>query len=175
MRKNTLLVTLLLVLTITFGTVYAVVQQVLRFSANDPQIQLAEDTAAALDGGATPAQLFSTKVSLNRSLAPFVIIYDKTGAVVAGNGELNGRVPKAPIGVLQAAANKPYNAVTWQPQGDLRIAAISVVADKYYVLSGRSLKEVESREQEAIYMSLGGGVAAAIVTVAGWYASMKRS
>ena len=34
------------------GLAYVTVQQALRQGANDPQIQMAEDAAAALDGGA---------------------------------------------------------------------------------------------------------------------------
>ena len=36
---------------------YLAVQQVLRMGANDPQIQMAEDTASALASGSNPASL----------------------------------------------------------------------------------------------------------------------
>ncbi len=42
------------VLTAVALMVYAAVQQVYRSSANDPQIQMAEDTAARLAAGASP-------------------------------------------------------------------------------------------------------------------------
>jgi hypothetical protein len=40
--------------TLCCGLVYALVQQDLRQSANDPQIQMAQDAARALDSGARP-------------------------------------------------------------------------------------------------------------------------
>jgi hypothetical protein len=56
------------------GPVYAVVQPDLRMGANDPHLQLAEDAARALDGGAQPATLAgSSKVDVAASLAPFVV------------------------------------------------------------------------------------------------------
>ena len=62
------------------GLAYVTVQQALRQDANDPQIQMAEDTAAALDKGAgSDAVLPAQHVELASSLAPFVILYDASG------------------------------------------------------------------------------------------------
>jgi hypothetical protein len=154
------------ILLIIFGTMYTVVQQAQRRAANYPQIQIAEDTAAALNQRVKPAALVPGKVSLNTSLAPFTIIYDKAGQVVGGSGYLNGRVPTVPYGVLQAANNQAYHFVTWQPQADVRIAAVTVAANNYYVLSGRSLKEVEVNETAVLQIALLGGMAALIVLLA---------
>ena len=152
-----------LILIIIFGTMYGVVQQAQRQAANYPQIQIAEDTAAALNQGAKPAALTSGNVSLNTSLAAFAIIYDKSGHVVGGSGYLNGRVPTVPYGVLRAANDKAYHFVTWQPQAGVRIAAVTVAADNYYVLSGRSLKEVEASENITFQIAFIGGVTALVV------------
>jgi hypothetical protein len=55
-------------------------QQDLRRGANDPQIQLAEDAAAQLDAGATPAAVLPPEhVDMAHSLAPFVIVFDRQG------------------------------------------------------------------------------------------------
>ena len=156
MKRYTSWLAALAIVFIVFGTVYAAVQQSQRGAANYPQVQLAEDTAAALDGGSQPAALVSGTVHMDRSLAPFTIIYDRSGDVVAGSGYLNGAVPVVPLGVLQAAQHKEYHTVTWQPQNDVRVAAVSVAAGKYYVLSGRSLKEVEKQEARTQMLTAAG-------------------
>ena len=73
------------ILVVIFGTIYTVAHQAQRQDANYPQIQIAEDAAAALNRGVKPAALVSGKVDLGASLAPFTIIYDKSGRIVAGS------------------------------------------------------------------------------------------
>lgn len=117
MKKLTILLAAPLLLTIIFGTIYAATQQMGRQSANDPQIQLAEDAAVRLDRGADPTSVIGDgAIDMSKSLAPFVIVYDASGHAVAGTGYLNGEIPTVPSGVLTNAQSKPYNAVTWQPQ-----------------------------------------------------------
>ena len=59
--------------------------------ANDPQFQLAEDAARALDDGAQAATLVgSAKVYVAVSLAPFIAIYDRSDTVLATDGQLDG-------------------------------------------------------------------------------------
>ena len=145
-------------LVVIFGTIYVTVQQSQRSAANYPQIQLAEDSAAGLNAGGQPTTLVRGQVNMAASLAPFTIIYDKQGNVVAGSGYLDHQVAKVPLGVLQAAKTKTYNAVTWQPQAGVRIASVSVAAKGYYVLSGRSLKEVEKNESQSLQLTLIGGL-----------------
>ncbi|HUD11366.1 MAG TPA: hypothetical protein VMS08_03070 [Candidatus Saccharimonadia bacterium] len=163
-----------LILVIIFGTMYGIVQQSQRRAANDPQIQLAQDAATALNRGASPRQVVNGHVNMQESLAPFVIVYNKSGQVVVGSGYLGGTIPKVPYGVLTAANNKPYWFVTWQPQTNVRIAAVSVTASNYYVLSGRSLTVVEVNEQHTLRIALLGAVAAMVV-LAGMLAAMHRS
>lgn len=148
-----------LVVLIIFGTVYATVQQSQRRDANYPQIQLAEDKAADLDSGTKPGKLVHGRVNMKRSLAPFTIIYDRFGKVVAGSGYLDGKIPVVPIGVLTAAKGKDYNFVTWKPDPGVRVAAVSVAANRYYVLSGRSLKEVEKNDNKTLEITLLGLIA----------------
>jgi len=161
------------VITILFGTVYAAVQQSLRESLNDPQIQLAEDTASNLDKGTSPSAATANPVDIDHSLAPFVIVYDKKGHVVAGNGYLNSQVPVVPSGVLSASSGRPYNAVTWQPQTDVRIASVTVASKDYYVLSGRNMREVEHRE-DAIFQLASFGWFISVATVVGAWLVLAR-
>jgi hypothetical protein len=155
-------------LVIIFGTLFGVVQQAQRMDANMPQIQLAEDTATSLNNGIDPNSLAQGTVDINKSLAPFIVIYDKKGAVVATSGFLNHGLPHAPLGILQASNGTDYHAITWQPQADIRIAAVTVSANKYYVLSGRSLKEVEKNETKSLALACAGGIATLFV-LAGVY------
>src|SRR5438445_588354 len=73
-------------LTVLAGLVYVTVQQNFRQGANDPQIQMAEDAAAQLQGGAqAQAVVGAGKVDISRSLAPFLIVYDATGQQLASS------------------------------------------------------------------------------------------
>jgi hypothetical protein len=76
-------------------------------------------------------------------MAPFIIIYDQYGEVVAGNGYLDNQIPKVPIGVLSATKNHQLNQVTWEPKSGVRIASVSRQEGNYYVLGGRSLEDTE--------------------------------
>lgn len=151
-------------LAVIFGTIYATVQQAQRNDANYPQIQMAEDTATQIRNRADPhiASAY-TPVDMDSSLAPFTIVYDQKGKVVGGSGYLNGKVPKAPLGILADSRGKDYNAVTWQPRQGIRIAAVSVATGKYYVLSGRSLTEVEKNENHTFWLAFAGGVLSIII------------
>lgn len=144
----------IVLLFVVFGSIYAVTQQAQRNDADYPQTQIAKDTAAALNNGDTPVALVNGNVNLKSSLAPFVIIYDKKGNSVMSSGILNNKVPKAPLGILTAAKGNDYHTVTWEPQKDVRIAAVTVAAKDYYVLSGRSLKEVEKNETKTLQLAL---------------------
>lgn len=140
-----------IVTTALCALVYGVVQQSLRQGANDPQIQLAEDGAATLTNGqAIQAVVPTTTVNVARSLAPFVMVFDAQGQVVASSGDLHGQPPSLPFGVLDNAMENGENRVTWEPETGVRIASVvvpyTVNGSTGYVLAGRSLREVEDRE-----------------------------
>jgi hypothetical protein len=145
------------------GLIYIVVQQDLRTGANDPQQQLAEDAAAELNGGAAPASLVTgAKVDLATSLAPFLVIYNTTGAVLATDGQLDGAPPLIPKGVLDAAGANGLDAVTWQPRAGLRFATVTVPWAGGSVMAGRSLRLVEQRESQLELLVAAGWVATLI-------------
>ncbi|HTX80478.1 MAG TPA: hypothetical protein VMC62_12455 [Longilinea sp.] len=130
--------------------VYLVGQQILRQSANDPQIQIAEDAAAELSNGAdAQALLPSASTDVAHSLAPFLIIYDDSGKVVASSALLDGSTPQLPDGVLDNVRKNGEDRITWQPKAGVRIATVIVPvtgSTAGFVLAGRSLREVEIRE-----------------------------
>jgi hypothetical protein len=137
--------------TLACGLIYLEVQQGLRSGANDPQFQLAEDAAARLDAGATPASVVdaSRTVDPSSSLAPFVIVFDANHTVLATDATLDGGSPVPPRGVLDAAHPGAPSTVTWQPRNGVRIAAVTVAWKGGFVLAGRSLQRVEEQESNA--------------------------
>ena len=137
------------VTTLLCGLVYLVVQQSLRWGANDPQIQMAEDAAAALAAGRTPeAVLPASQVEISSSLAPFMIIYSDMGEPLASSGLLHGAAPLLPPGIFDYTRKNSEDRVSWQPEAGVRVAAVVVAyggAQPGFVLPGRSLREVETR------------------------------
>jgi hypothetical protein len=134
------------------GLAYALDQSNLRQGADDPQIQLAEDAAARLAAGTSVATVVphtDTPVDIAHSLATFVIVYDTGDKPVASTATLDGATPLLPSGV-SASARQREDRVTWQPRDGVRIAAVVVSYSGGTVVAGRSLREVESREQDAL-------------------------
>ena len=69
--------------------VYAAVQQTYRQGADDPQVQLAEDACGRRLAGTQPGALLTPgPVDMARSLAPYVTVLDRAGAVLASSAEL---------------------------------------------------------------------------------------
>jgi hypothetical protein len=157
------------VVTALCGLVYVAVQQVLRQEANDPQIQIAEDAAAALAGGQTAqAVVPSNTIDVGQSLSPFVMVFDSTGKVIASSGQLHGQAPNLPAGVLDYVKQNGEDRLTWQPEAGVRIASVTVPytgATSGYVLAGRSLREVEVRESQTEFYAGAVWVAALLGTL----------
>lgn len=156
-----LIAPLTLALLVVVGFVYAAVHQSYRQSANDPQIQLAGDIAAEMSAGSLPEDAVSphaSKVDPSKSLGVFATIVDSNGKVTASNMEMgDSGVAVPPRGVLNASSLTHQNRITWQPQIGTRLALV-VQAYKHddntgYVLIGRSLKEVEVREDMLFWMA----------------------
>jgi hypothetical protein len=133
--------------TILTGLVYVAVQQSYRQGADDPQIQMAEDAAIRLEDGANAQTVVGdSKVDMSYSLAPFMIVYDEAGHVVASSAQLNGATPDIPPGVFDSVRASGEDRLTWQPQERVRIAAVVTQFGGGLILAGRSLREVEERE-----------------------------
>jgi hypothetical protein len=146
------------VLAVVCGLASIEVQQTLRTTANDSQIQLAEDAAARLKAGAAPADVVPTdRVDLAGSLAPFVAVDDVAGHTLATNGALSGGPPAPPSGVLDTARTTGRDVVTWQPRAGLRFALVAVAWEGGTVLAGRSLRLVEQREDDALLIAITAG------------------
>src|SRR6476469_5923317 len=90
---STLLVLLVLVSFLS-GLVYITGQQILRQSANDPQIQMAEDAAAALASGKLIQDILPAgTVAMQSSLAPYLMVFDETGHLLGASVQLDGTAP----------------------------------------------------------------------------------
>lgn len=163
MHKLFAYVSAAVILTILFGTVYLTEQRSLRMNANDSIIQLAQGAAAKLNAGASPSSLTIGNVNMASSLAPFLIIYNTIGRVVAGSGYLHGSIPVIPFEVLAPTNTTRESLVTWQPAAGVRDATDTVAANHYYVLSGWSLREVESSQAKVFKLTLLGWLASLIV------------
>lgn len=148
---------------------YTVGQQVLRMSANDPQIQMAEDGAAAIsDGAAANSIVPSGKVDVASSLAPFITVFDDNGMVIASNVELHGQLPPFPAKVLDYVRVNGEDRITMQPEPGVRFAAVITRftgASNGFVLAGRSLREVENRSDNLLKLS-------ALAILVTWAASL---
>lgn len=161
------------VASIVLAVGYVQDQQILRQSANEPQVQLSESIAAQIDagvppqaivqGGATPLELMQT---------PFILIYDGSGKIIGGNTSLNGQAPVLPAGVLGAGKGigpAGENRITWQPKNDLRealvVAPYTQASSTGYVVVGRSLRETENEEHALTLRAVFGwvGTMAAVV------------
>lgn len=141
---------LAVVVTALCGLVYVVGQQNLRQAANDPQIQISEDLAGQLGQKKLPTPQTAIEIiDISKSLSPFVIVYDDRGQAIASTARLNGKVPTLPKGVLEYTKVHKQDRITWEPQKGIRHAIVVTRVEngiKGYVLAGRSLREVEKRE-----------------------------
>jgi len=156
--------------TVLCGLVYLAVQQDYRQSANDPQIQVSEDLSRALSTGEDIAKLVPTEtVDLSTSLATFMIVYDDSGQIVASTAKLDGATPTLPSGVLDFVKTHGQERLTWQPKTGVRSATVVtrfVGKSSGYVLAGRSLREVEKREEQLLAQISLAWVAAILATLA---------
>ncbi len=139
--------------TIICVLVYAAVQQDFRQSANDPQIQMAEDGAAFLARGIPPGNIIPLRKSaFRKSLWPFMTVTDTAGNILATSIE-EENPPVPPKGALEFAGRLGMSRITWEPEPGVRHAIVIVPyfttaasSTAGYVIAGRSLREVEKRE-----------------------------
>ena len=125
-------------------------QQVIRQSANDPQVQMAEDTATKLARGQSAQDVVPKEsVDIASSLATYMIIFDANGQPIASSAKLNGRTPTIPSGVFNSVRTNGEDRITWQPQDGVRSAVVITQfkgSNSGFVLAGRSLRETERLE-----------------------------
>ena len=149
-----------------FGFAYLVGQQSYRQSLNDPQIQMAEDAAAALASGDSPTTVVpfrTTSVDIRASLEPWIAVFDASGSMTESYAGLDNESVHLPVGLFDpntwaplkhfSAPTGPETRVTWEPRPDVRQAVVLVQyqipsragapAQTGWVAVGRSMRVVE--------------------------------
>jgi hypothetical protein len=126
---------------------------------------MAEDTATKLANGRQIQDVVPTeKVDIATSLAPYVIVFDTTGKPIASSALLDGQTPTIPAGVFDSVRQSGEDKITWQPQPGVRSAVVVTQFKGGFVLAGRSLREVEKREDDILQIVLLGWVGMLLLT-----------
>ncbi len=153
-------------LTLVSGLIYLAVQQSLRSSAVNPQMQIAEDEANKLAESSSSTGYVTTldTIDISKSLSPYVIVFDDNYNVNFSTALLNNNTPIPPDGVFEYTKANGLDTITWEPQKGVR----SVIVVQHfegknsgYVLVGRSLRQIELTEDHIM-----------ILIFVGWLASL---
>jgi hypothetical protein len=163
--------TLGLLFTMLGGAASAVFQGMLRHGANQPQAQMAAFYASKIASGVNPDEAIPrNNVDIERSLEPFVIFYNDQGAPNTATGYLNQAIPTLPPGVFHYLRTHSTDTVTWQPQSNVRIAAVIhriTGPNPGFLLTGRSLRVVEEQEDLFWKMAFSGWFIVVLLLAAG--------
>ncbi len=161
---------------------YVGLQQNYRLSANDPQIQIAQDIAAAINRGDAQASAIvppEPTSDISSSLATFVVIYSATGTPLGASAGIDGKAPTISQGVLATALKAGENRVTWEPKKGTRIAAVITSfkspTESGFILVGRSLKEVEIRERLLMTITAAAAAVALVFSFLAVWWMIKKS
>jgi len=143
-------ISLVAVSTILCALIYLSIQQDMRLSANDPQIQLAEDAASYLGKGFSATSIISPYIiDISKSLGTFFMVFNEQGKLIGSSATLDKSNPQIPAGVFAYTKKHGEDRFTWQPKDGVRIATVMnhfSGKESGFVLVGRSLREVERRE-----------------------------
>jgi hypothetical protein len=126
--RTTLSTWIPLAITITAitGLIYLAGQQQYRSSLNDPQLQLAQDSARLIEAGVDAAVLApkGSAIEISASLAPWIAFYNAELAPTGATGLLHGAIPQLPEGVFAAAKAQGEDVFTWEPEAGIRQAIV---------------------------------------------------
>ena len=181
MRRTEYQILLATLAAITFaaGSVIIGFQIVIREQANEPQRQMIDTFAAELRQSTGDLSIAShPKIDVASSQAPFVIVYDESKRVVASDAVLHETYPRIPDGVLAATDNGQINAITWNPEGKIRLATVvqqvSARGHNYYILSARSLASAETLKDQVLFAVLTGwGTVVLLLGVAAYFEGQR--
>lgn len=139
------------------GSSYGLAQQTVRTAADDPQVQLAEDTARRLQAGGSPGtEVSASPVEIDSSLAPWLMIYGRDGRLLASNAELDGTAVEYPASAVSSVVAGGQKHLTWAPRPSARQATVIVGYSSGWVIAGRSLRAVEKRTASLLLLALAG-------------------
>ena len=141
---------LFIAMSLIFLAIVVTAQQIIRASANDPQIQLAEDYAQTYgqNPGLISASTSGNKIDISKSLDTFVGVFDDQGKQLSLNYTMVDQTVTPPTAVFDYAKKNGRDLLTWQPQTGTRIAlVVEPFSGKKsgFVIVGRSMREIEKR------------------------------
>lgn len=150
-KTVTTFVVLAALVSVIFGTVHVAVQGSYRANANDPQVEVTGQVTDVINQNVPLDAIVSDaeQIDMSKSLSLFVMIFDNDKKLAGASAVLDGQPPVPPAGTFDVAKSKGQDRFTWEPKKGVRVAAVLKYVDgKGYVLAGRSLKEIEMREQD---------------------------
>jgi hypothetical protein len=151
-----------LIATIVCATIWLGRGLSLRNGADREPERLAQAAQSRLAAGTEPPAVLPAPVDMASSSAPFVMVFDRNGRLLASSGELNGQVPQLPAGVLDWVLRHGEDRITWQPAPSLREATVILPyggRHPGFVLVAQSLGGVSNQQLElsrkVLYVWLG--------------------
>lgn len=144
-------------ISVIIASFYIGAQQAVRQAADYPQIQIAQDLATDLFQNKDPSVSLKANVDIEKSLAPFVILFDSNGKAVEGTGKINDKLAQVPSEMLESARQKTEHRTTWQASKTTQVATVV----RYYqnskragfVLSGRNIRETQKQTSNLLLIS----------------------
>ncbi|MDB5238883.1 MAG: hypothetical protein JWO00_218 [Candidatus Parcubacteria bacterium] len=166
---------------------YATLQQNYRQTANDPQIMLAEDAAAALSSGYPVNQMFTAAgTDMSQSQSPFGMVFDEQGTLLGSSAYFGASSTPLlpPAGIFDYVRKNGEDRVTWETSNGLRFAAVALpwkvasstgvaisigtstqgAPQSGFVLAARSLRDTEARVDQLGWISFLGWIGFLLLT-----------
>ncbi len=146
------------------------VQQDIRQSANEPQVEMATDISNALSLGESTDQLIPLRsLDISKSLSPFIILYDEGGNPVSSSVKIYNETVTLPAGVFAYTKTNMEDRITWEPKPGVRIATVvqhyTTKASSGFVLAGRNIREVEQNEEHNLHIVAGAWLTGLVVSL----------
>lgn len=140
--------------------IYGAVQQAIRLGANDVLVQTSIDVQQLSQQSNWEQLLGSRTIDISKNLDTYIIAYSTDGKPTVGNARLDGVIPEMPDGLLDyTSKHGGQHYVTWQPRPNARQAIfLQELPDKTFLVTGRSLREVEKLESSIAYRVLVGWI-----------------
>jgi hypothetical protein len=142
-----------------------IAQQVIRTGADDPQVQMSDDAATMLNAGAPPDTVIPARVvDIGQSLVPYLMVFDRSGQLVASSAQLHRQAPAFPESVFGSVTGGRADKITWQPEAGVRSAVVVQRWNGGYVVAGRSMRRDEERISGLEQLAVAGWLVALAVT-----------
>lgn len=160
-----------------FGAGYMATEYVIRSSAYDPQIQIAEDFARALASGEDVKKLVpDAQVDIANSLASFIVTYGDDFKPTKSSGNHDAQIPTPNKSVFDSAKTNSQHSMEWEAYDNINVAIVMrryEGAQSGYVMVGRNIREINRRVSELQNYWLV-GVLTALVGSFGFYGYNNR-